>query len=211
TEVTLRLERWVNMASQGWYSADAHIHANYTSSAPHRQVITPEDVRLQTLGEDLNNANLMVANSGSGFLHDENRFEGKPHRLSLPAYVMYWNEEMRNSGIYGHMSFFNLKSLVHPLYTGFRDTPHWEDYPPNYAQAKGARDQGGAVTYVHPGYAPKLSGASARELPVDLALGEIDAIDVISNNPEEVAMELWHRLLNCGFRLSISAGTDAFT
>ena len=71
--------------------------------------------------------------------------------------------------------------------------------------------EGGAVTYVHPGYAPNLSGASARELPVDLALGEIDAIDVISNNPEEVAMELWHRLLNCGFRLSISAGTDAFT
>jgi TolB protein len=209
TEVRLRLKRWVDMASQEWYSSDAHIHANYTAND--HQVITPDDVRLQTLAEDLNNANMMVANSGSDFLHDEGLFEGKPHRLSQPNYVIYWNEEMRNSGIYGHMSFFNLKSLVHPIYTGFKGTRHWEDYPPNYAQAEAAQKQGGAVTYVHPGYAPNLDGASARELPVDLALGQVDAIDVVSNNPEEVAMELWYRLLNCGFRLAISAGTDSFT
>lgn len=209
TDVRLRLKRWVNMASHRWFSSDAHIHANYT--APHHQVITPEDIRLQTLAEDLNNANLMVANSSGGFLHDLRYFEGKPNSLSRPDFILYWNEEMRNSGMYGHMSFFNLKSLVNPIYTGFRDTPHWEDYPPNYAQAEAAQRQGGAVTYVHPGYAPVLDRASARELPVDLALGQVDAIDVISNNPEEVAMELWYRLLNCGFRLAISAGTDSFT
>lgn len=209
TEVDLNLERWAHMAALGWYSADSHIHANYT--ARHHQIITPEDVRLQTLAEDLNNANLMVANSSDDFLHDEAFFEGKPHALSRPDYVMYWNEEMRNAGLYGHMSFFNLKSLVHPIYTGFPGTPHWEDYPPNYATARAAQSQGGAVTYVHPGYEATLAGASCRELPVDLALGQIDAIDVISNNPEEVAMELWHRLLNCGFRLAASAGTDSFT
>jgi len=209
TEAELRLERWVDMAARGWYSADSHIHANYT--ARHHQIITPEDVRRQTLAEDLNNANLMVANSSDDFLHDEAFFEGKPHALSRPGYLMYWNEEMRNAGLYGHMSFFNLKSLVHPVYTGFPGTPHWEDYPPNYETAKAAQAQGGAVTYVHPGYEATLAGASCRELPVDLALGQIDAIDVLSNNPEEVAMELWHRLLNCGFRLAASAGTDSFT
>lgn len=209
TDVDTRLERWIHMAARGWYSADSHIHANYT--ARHHQVITPADVRLQTLAEDLNNANLMVANSSDDFIHDEGYFEGRPHALSRPGYVMYWNEEMRNAGLYGHMSFFNLKSLVHPIYTGFEGTPHWEDYPPNYATAKAAQQQGGAVTYVHPGYEATLAGASCRELPVDLALGQIDAIDVVSNNPEEVGMELWHRLLNCGFRLAISAGTDSFT
>ncbi len=208
-EATVRLSRWTHPAALGWYSSDAHIHANYTAS--HHQVITPEDVRLQTLAEDLNNANLMVANSGGAFIHDEQFFEGKLHRLSLPDYILYWNEEMRNSGIYGHMSFFNLKSLVHPIYTGFRDTPHWEDYPPNYATAKAAQEQGGAVTYVHPGYGANLDQASARELPVDLALGQVDAIDVLSNNPEPVGMEIWYRLLNCGFRLAISAGSDSFT
>jgi hypothetical protein len=209
TEVTLPLKRWQNMARSGWYSSDAHIHANYT--AVDHQVITPEDVRLQALAEDLNNANMMVANSGGSFIHDERYFEGKPSSLSSRDYIIYWNEEMRNRGLYGHMCLFNLKTLVRPLYTGFPDTPQSDDYPANYTQAEGAQKQGGAVTYAHPGYAANFEGASARELPVDLALGQIDAMDVLSNNFEEVSMELWYRLLNCGFRLAISAGTDAFT
>lgn len=208
-EVRLQLRRWENMAKKGWYSSDAHIHANYT--APHHQVITPQDVRLQTLAEDLNNANMMVANSSGSFIHDEKYFSGGPHSLSLPNYIIYWNEEMRNAGLYGHMCLYGLKQLVHPIYSGFRDTPQWEDYPPNYAQAAATRKQGGAVTYAHPGYAPTFEVASARELPVDLALGEVDAMDVLSNNDENATMELWYRLLNCGFRLGISAGTDAFT
>src|SRR5438477_7294879 len=36
-------------------------------------------------------------------------------------------------------------------------------------------------------------------------------MDVLSNNFEDVSMELRYRLLNCGFRLAISAGTDSFT
>jgi hypothetical protein len=207
--VTLRLKRWVDMPALGWYSSDAHIHANYT--AEHHQVVTPRDVLDYTLAEDLHIPNMMVANSSGAFLHDKALFEGKLHSLSRPPYLLWWNEEMRNAGLYGHMCLYNLKQLVEPLYTGFRGTAHADDYPPNYTQAKAAREQGGAVTYAHPGYAPTIEGASARELPVDLALGEIDAMDVLSNNPEEVALVLWYRLLNCGLRLGISAGTDAFT
>jgi hypothetical protein len=206
------LKRWENLAARGWYSADAHIHANYTAND--HQVIDARDVRLQTLAEDLNNANLMVANSGGAFIHDAQYFEGRPHALSTRNFILYWNEEMRNSGLYGHMSFFKLKTLVRPLYTGFRNTEFWEDYPPNYAQAAAAQKQGGAVTYVHPGMQPNyeaLGGAGAHELPVDLALGQIDAMDVVSNNDEIACMQLWYRLLNCGFHLAISAGTDSFT
>jgi TolB protein len=46
---------------------------------------------------------------------------------------------------------------------------------------------------------------------VDVALGQVNALDVLSNWSEEVGMELWYRLLNCGFRLAASAGTDSFT
>jgi single-stranded-DNA-specific exonuclease len=208
---TLRvpLKRWTNMAAKGWYSADAHIHANYT--APDHQVIHPKDIRLQSYAEDLNNANLMVANSGGAFIHDAQYFEGRPNALSSRNFIMYWNEEMRNSGVYGHMSFFRLKNLVEPLYTGFRNTPFWEDYPPNYALAEAAQKQGGAVTYVHPGMQPTYEGTGAHEMPVDVALGQIDAMDVMSNNDEIACMAFYYRLLNCGFRLGISAGTDSFT
>lgn len=208
-DLQLQLSRWENMAARGWFSADSHIHANYT--AEHHQVITAEDVRLYVSAEDLNNANMMVANSSGAFIHDPQFFEGRPNALSRPDRIIYWNEEMRGGPLFGHMSFFNLKSLVHPLYTGFRDTPNWEDWPPNFNQASAAQKQGGAVTYVHPTMAPTFEATGIKELPIDVALGQVDAIDVISNADELVAMELWYRLLNCGFRLAISAGTDAFT
>lgn len=212
-QAELRLKRWADMASGNWYSADSHIHANYV--APHHQVMTPEDMRLIAAAEDLNNANLLVANSGGAFIHDRQYFEGKPHSLSTSRHILYWNEEFRNGGLYGHIAFFNLKSLIEPFYTGFRDTPHWEDYPPNHHAARAGKQQGAAVTYVHPGMSSGLDqtdwGAGARELPVDAALGVIDAMDVISNNDEIAPMELWYRLLNCGLRIAVSAGTDAFT
>ena len=57
---------------------------------------------------------------------------------------------------------------------------------------------------------PSFDGASIKELPVDLALGHRTAMDVLSNNDENATMEMWCRLLNCGFRVAIPAGTDAF-
>ena len=207
-EVTLRLTRWTHMAEKGFWSADVHIHANYTS--PHHQVIEPRDVRLQVTGEDLNYANMMVANSSGAFIHDRQYFEGRPHRFSSPAHFIYWNEENRSSA-YGHMCFLGLKQLVEPFYNGFRNTPHWEDYPANFSLAQQVYDQGGAVSYAHPGMAANFEGASIKELPVDLALGHQTAMDVLSNNDENATTEMWYRLLNCGFRVPISAGTDSFT
>ena len=207
-EVTLRLVRWTHPAEQGWWSGDVHIHANYTS--PHHQLIEPRDVLLQVAGEDLNYANMMVANSSGAFIHDRQYFEARPNRLSSPEHFIYWNEENRSSA-YGHMCFLGLKSLVEPFYNGFRNTPYWDDYPANYTLAQQVFDQGGAVSYAHPGMSPNFEAASIKELPVDLALGQRPAMDVLSNNDETATTEMWYRLLNCGFRVAISAGTDAFT
>jgi hypothetical protein len=208
SEVTLKLERWTHMTRQGFWSADVHIHANYTS--PHHQVIGPRDVRLQVTGEDLNYGNMMVANSGGAFIHDRQYFEARPHRLSSPEHFIYWNEENRSSA-YGHMCFMGLTRLVEPFYNGFKNTPYWDDYPANYPLAQQVFDQGGAVSYAHPGMVANFERASIKELPVDLALGQKTAMDVLSNNDETATTEMWYRLLNCGFRVAISAGTDSFT
>ena len=207
-EVTLRLARWTDQTLKGYWSGDVHIHANYTS--PHHQVIEPRDVRLQLSAEDLNYGNMMVANSGGAFIHDRQYFEGRPHRFGTDRHFIYWNEENR-SGAYGHMCFLGLKKLVEPFYNGFRDTPHWEDYPANFPLAQQVFEQNGAVSYAHPGMIPTFEAASIKELPVDLALGQQTAMDVLSNNDENATIELWYRLLNCGFRVAISAGTDSFT
>ncbi len=209
TSVTLTLERRENLAAEGWYSGDVHIHANYNN----HEFITPEDIRDQVQSEDLNVANMMVANSSGPHIHDEQYFEGCPNRLSTPLHILYWVEEMRNAGLYGHMCLTGLKSLVKPQHTGFANSAWPWDFPPNHAQAVAANRQGGAASYAHPGYnfTADPQTMSARELPVDLALGSINAMDVLSNAGEDAAAGLWYRLLNTGLRCAISAGTDSFT
>jgi len=208
-EINLNLERRENLAHEGWYSGDVHIHANYNN----HEFITPEDVRDQVQAEDLNVANMMVANSNGPHIHDEQYFEGRPNRLSTPLHIIYWVEEMRNAGLYGHMCLTGLKSLVKPLHTGFTNSAWPYDFPPNHAQALAANRQGGAASYAHPGYnfTDDPQTMSARELPVDLALGSVNAMDVLSNSGEDAAAGLWYRLLNTGLKCAISAGTDSFT
>jgi hypothetical protein len=209
TTVNLTLERRENLPGEGWYSGDVHIHANYNN----HEFITPEDVRDQVQAEDLHVANLVVANSTGPHIHDEQYFEGRPHRLSTPLHILYWGEEMRNSGLYGHICLTGLKSLVKPLHTGFANSAWPYDYPPNHVQAMEANRQGGAASYAHPGYnfTDHPRTMSARELPVDLALGSINAMDVLSNANEDASVPMWYRLLNTGLRCAISAGTDSFT
>ena len=210
TNVDLRLDHRLQLKQQHWYSGDAHIHANLFN----QEIVGLEEIHLQVSGEGLDVANLMVSNSSGAIIHDARFFEGKPHQVSQGPRVLYWNEEMRSRRLYGHMAFFNLKELVYPLYTGFPGTPHWEDYPPNYTQARKARAQDGAVTYVHPALGTtfkRMGYAGAREFPVDLALGQVDALDVVSNTLEIPAAELWYRVLNTGLRCALSAGSDAFT
>jgi len=208
TQATLDLDRFADLPAQGWWAADSHIHANYND----HEIMTPADMLLQTAGEDLNLANLMVANSTGAHIHDESYFEGKPHRLSTPRHTLRWIEEMR-SNFYGHMCLPGIQKLVKPLYTGFADSPQPYDDPPNYYQAKAAQEAGGVASYAHPGYrfTDDPFTMSARELPVDAALGAVEAMDVLSNSNERAVLPYYYRLLNSGLRLVISGGSDSFT
>ncbi|MBI1356212.1 MAG: hypothetical protein GC160_17865 [Acidobacteria bacterium] len=207
-EATVELHRFADMAADGWWSADSHIHANYND----HEIMTPTDMLLQTAGEDLNLANLMVANSTGPQIHDEAYFEGKPHALSTERHVLRWIEEMR-SNFYGHMCLPGIQRLVKPLYTGFSDSPQPWDDPPNYYMAKATQEAGGVASYAHPGYrfTDDPFTMSARELPVDAALGAVEAMDVLSNSNERAVVPYYYRLLDSGLRLVISGGSDSFT
>ena len=49
---------------------------------------------------------------------------------------------------------------------------------------------------------------TGKSIPLDVALGKIDTLDL--NASYAGTIPLWYRLLNCGFRLPASAGTDTF-
>jgi TolB protein len=74
-----------------------------------------------------------------------------------------------------------------------------------------AHEQGALVGYVHPFDSfpdPAKDVSLTNELPVDVALGKVDYIEVVGFSDHKSTAEVWYKLLNCGFRLPTAAGTD---
>jgi hypothetical protein len=49
------------------------------------------------------------------------------------------------------------------------------------------------------------------ELPVDVALGKLDYMEIVGFSDHKSTAEVWYKLLNLGFKLPAGAGTDATT
>jgi len=208
TEHTLALERWADPNAQGWFSGDNHIHANYGYGEYHNSPATMADM---CAAEGLNVGNFMVANSDTDGIFDRQFFRGRPDAHSTKTNLLYWNEEYRST-IWGHMTLINLKHVVEPIFTGFKDTTNPYDIPTMSEISIKTRRQGGLVNYTHPAYFPEdpyRGPYSARGLPIYTALGYIDTMDVAGSG-EKASSELYHRVLNCGIRMAASAGTDCF-
>jgi len=216
----VEMERWIHMWDTGWYSGDVHIHQNYgldfvVGTAPvDRLRNSPEDVKRMVLAEDLNVANLLVSNSLGDGLFDLEYFEGKPNALSDATHILSFNQEFR-SPLYGHMTLLNLKSLVLPSNTGYGQASNPYDYPSNAQIADQVHEQDGMVIYAHPAYFEdsfaSMAAPAARELGMDIALEKVDALEVLNYpSSDQLSMELWYRVLNCGYRIPGVAGTDVF-
>ncbi|MCX6621650.1 MAG: CehA/McbA family metallohydrolase [Acidobacteria bacterium] len=198
--VTIPLARWSDLSSQGWYSGDVHIHH-----------ISPKTCSLEMDAEDLHVANILT----SDFTEDQAQFEGKLNSLSRGKRLIYVNQEFRNDQL-GHLNLLNLKKLIepvkpmqhthHPLHLGVCDRTH---------------QQGGYVSWAHFPSWPGVEGA------LDVAMEKIDGLEILSVlDPREMpifmkqvvpelagndGLRLWYRYLNCGFRLTATAGTDKMT
>ena len=213
TSVDVEMSRWVDMAADGWYSGDNHIHPNYGG---HERVV-PIDLRNKAQAEDLNVANGMIANYwGNSRVEDLEHFLGHPHPHGDERTIVYYNEEYRPS-FFAHLSLLNLVELITPFYIGSIGTAHHALYPDNAAVLRQVHDQGGIGGYVHPfglnHRNPVVAGpGGARELPVDAILGLADFVDVACIWSDELGTaEIWYRLLNTGSRIPATAGTDAMT
>jgi TolB protein len=204
---TAELERWADPTSDGWYSGENHIHANYGYGQWYNTAAT---MFAQCSGEDLHVCNLMVANSDTDGVFDREHFRGRLDPLSTSETLLYWNQEFRST-IWGHMTLLNLKQVVEPVFTGFKDTTNPWDIPTNSDIADRTHWQQGVVNYTHVAQNaddPYDTPYSGKGIPVDVALGKIDTLDL--NASYSGTVPLWYRLLNCGFRLPASAGTDTF-
>ena len=132
TEVTLKLSRWVEMARQGWYSGDDHVHAQIQSDSD------AEDLMAWLQAEDLRLANI-VEMSDIFRTYFEQRGFGRQHRYEEQGRILSPGQECPRTNQLGHTLSMNTTSMVR--------------YPDQYflydLVFDQVHDQGGLSGYAH--------------------------------------------------------------
>jgi Tol biopolymer transport system component len=207
TQLRVEMRRLIHMNPLGWYSGTDHTHMNYGGNLHN----TPENMMFMGRAEDLNMIGEKVCNKDNR-IFDWQYFTGTPSALSTPNHILNVGEEYRPP-FYGHINLINLtKNLVSPFTTGYEQTAIESIYPSNTDIFRVARKQGAIGGYVHPwSQDPEKSGyAVARGFPVDLALGSFEYLEVLTRASHFTnSSKVWHRALNCGFKITASAGEDS--
>ncbi len=204
---TIQLERIADLPSRGWYSGDTHIHHLHQG----RFGLTHETFFDQLRAEDLHVTNALIHMDGTRIMGRWDDLTGKPSPLSTPEYILQYGEEFRGS--LGHISILGTSRFILPFTSGVRNTPYSQpELDSRYVDE--ARAQGGIAGFGHP-YITEVTTperAASTLIPVDIALGKGDFYDIGAIWSDEVASsELYYKLLNCGFRIAATAGTDNFS
>ncbi|MFN2570566.1 MAG: CehA/McbA family metallohydrolase [Gemmatimonadales bacterium] len=205
------LERLANMPVSGWWSGDLHVHMNYGGAYRN----TPRHLAFQARAEDLHVVENLIVNKEQR-IPDIAYFRTDADPASGEGLLVMHAQEFHTS-VWGHMGLLGLGShYLLPEYSGYPNTPAASLAPINAAIADlaHAQGEGALVGYVHPFDTrpdpADTTTALTYELPVDVALGKVDYLEVMGYSDHLITSEIWYRLLNCGFRLPAGAGTDAF-
>jgi len=200
-DVTLELRRWVDLPRMGWYPGNTHIHYDQNEKQPY------ERLRLEPHVNDFAVTVVSILQRWD-LPYASNRFPlGAFTEFSTAHHVVDVGEEVRHNfwegGFgYGHLLVFRIHDQVEPLSRGMLVNDFNPDYPPLCLACDDAHRQGGIVVWCHNGL--------GMEAPVAAALGKLDALNLFDPywmNPE---YDLWYKMLNCGFHLPASTGSDWF-
>jgi hypothetical protein len=206
---SFRLRRWIDMREQGYISGDTHVH-----------FLTQAESHAQMRAEDLNVVNLLV----SDFTGDRQKFTGRLDPVSTPGQAVFVGQESRDWQN-GHVCLLGIHRIVEPFAPyGGKFQEHVEPSLLMSRILREAREQGGVTTWAH------FCNLPGAESPVAIALGLVDAVDLITyDDPTQLpshwsawtnsgmsqaeftvmrSLDLYYQYLNSGFQLPIGAGTD---
>ena len=206
TSATIHLQRLVNLPARGWYSGDSHVHDLHQGFG-----LTHEALFAQLVAEDINVTHALIHMDGTRIMGRWSDLTGKPSALSTPQHILEYGEEFR--GALGHIGMIGIHEFVLPFDAGAPGTPyaqHSLDTP----YIDGAHAQGGLAGFMHPYLNdPKTPADAASTLiAVDAALGLGDYYDIGSlYSDERGSADFYYKLLNAGFHLPATGGTDNFS
>jgi len=204
----LTLERLADLPARGWWSGDMHVHMNYGGAYRN----DPARLRAQAEAEDLHVVEDLIVNKEQR-VPDVATFRAGLDPVSTAATLVKHDQEFHTSW-WGHTGQLGLRSaLILPDYAGYADTAAASLFPDNATVIDLAHAQGGVSGYVHPFDPPLPDPAGADPLtsglPVDVALGKADYMEIVGFSDHRTTADVWYRLLNSGFRLPAGSGTDA--
>lgn len=133
---------------------------------------------------------------------------------SRPDALILHGQEFHTS-YWGHLGLLGLKDhLLLPGYAGYPNTAAASLFPANAQVADLAHANGALVGYVHPFEEDPTPlthpvHTDADELPVDVALGKVDYMEILGFSDHQATAGVWYRLLNLGFHIPAAGGTDA--
>jgi TolB protein len=207
TAQDLVLDRLADMPARGWWSGDLHVHMNYGGAYRN----TPAHLKFQAQAEDLHVVENLIVNKEQR-IPDIGHFQTTPDSVSDGQFALMHAEEFHTS-FWGHTALLGLgRHFLLPNYAGYANTAASSLVPTNTDVFDLAHAQGGLTAYAHPFDAKPdpLDVRESRALPIDVALGKLDYLEVMGFSGHLITSEIWYRLLNCGFRIPAGAGTDAF-
>jgi TolB protein len=208
-KVTIRLEPLPLPQDTHWHwvGADVHVHMNYGGAYRN----TPAHLIFQAAAENLAIVENLIVNKEQR-IPDIAYFSAKPDSIANAPPLVFEGQEFHTS-YWGHLGLLNLtRNLLIPAYAAYPGTAAASLFPANAQVADMAHAQHGLVGYAHPFESvpdPAKDPSLTDELPVDVALGKVDYIEVVGFSEHKSTAEVWYKLLNLGFHLPAAGGTDA--
>jgi TolB protein len=203
---TIRLERLADLPARGWYSGDSHVHDLHQGFGQ-----THESFFRQLVAEDINVTHALIHMDGTRLMGRWGDLTGKPSPLSTASHILQYAQEYRGS--LGHIGMIGLREFILPFVGGAGGTAYAQPSL-EHIYLDGARAQGGLAGFMHPyqGVPRTPQIAASTLIAMDVALGLGDYYDIGALWSDELASaDFYYRLLNAGFRIPATGGTDNFS
>jgi Tol biopolymer transport system component len=191
-----------------WVSGDVHVHMNYGGTYRN----TPAHLIEQAEAENLAIVESLIVNKEQRV--PDIAYSGRGQDPASTASTLVIHGQEFHTSYWGHLGILGPSgATLIPGYAGYANTAVASLVPMNADVADLAHARGALVGYVHPFdeevHPFKADEPLTHELPVDLALGKVDYIEITGFADHKITAGVWYRLLNLGFRLPAAGGTDA--
>jgi len=191
TDILLKLTRWKDMETSGWFSGEDHIHYARNSSRD------DHDLQIFTRAEDVKVANILQFGNSAQTYYDHYDWKHVVVHDHGRSFVLAPGQEDPRTSRLGHTAMLNIKSTL-------RDPDSYLLYSKIFDQAHA---QGGLAGYAHvdDGWLNRMHNA-ARGLAVDVPFGIVDFAQILTF--AETGAGVWFDFLNLGYKIAPTAGTD---